>query len=375
MAVLSNATCSQVTNNYFALANYTALTPQISTIGNIAPCSNDSLELQATGGFSNYDWSNGKTGQSIFVKESGYFTVNAYDNNGCENVSDETIINVALADIPKICAVTVDANTNHNIIRWQAQNTQKIDSFRVYRESSIANIYTFIGGVAYTDPLEVEDVNSNVGVRQYAYKITAIDTCGKETPVSLKHKTMHLMVNVAPNDHWNLIWRPYEGFSFGSYNIYRGTDSTNMNLLTTVSSNLTSYTDLTNPSGDVFYQIEVVSTDPCGAKANGISRSNSFNTKNASGLGINTKNARNFNAMIYPNPNNGQFTLQIKSDRTYKLDIEIFNTLGELVYTNKINAENNSQYSINLQEFSRGIYSIRLMGEDGLYYYSKIVVQ
>jgi len=375
MAVLSNTSCSQVTNNYFALANYTALTPQISIIGTIAPCSNDSLELQATGGFSNYDWSNGKTGQSIFVKESGYFSVNAYDNNGCENQSDETIINVALADIPNICAVSVDANTNHNIVMWQGETSLTIDSFRVYRESSIANQYTFIGGVAYTDPLEVEDVNSDVGVRQYAYKITAIDTCGKETPVSTMHKTMHLMVNVAQNDHWNLIWRPYEGFDFGSYNIYRGTDSTNMTLLTTVSSNLTSYTDLTNPSGDIYYQIEVVSTNPCGAKSYGTSRSNSFNTKNASGLGFNIRKAEDFNAMIYPNPNNGQFTLEVKSNKTHKLDIEIFNSLGELIYTKQINTETNSQYRINLQQFSRGIYSIRLMGRDGLYYYSKIVIQ
>jgi len=132
---------------------------------------------------------------------------------------------------------------------------------------------------------------------------------------------------------------------------------------------------LNNPSGDLFYQIEVVSTDPCGAKSNGISRSNSFNTKNASGLGVNTQNPRNFNAMIYPNPNNGQFTLQIITDKTYKLYLEIYNTLGELVYTNGINAENNMQYRINLQELSKGIYSIRLMGKDGLYYYSKIVIQ
>jgi hypothetical protein len=301
--------------------------------------------------------------------------VDAYDNNTCVNTSAETIINVSLADIPKICAVTVDANTNHNIVKWQAVNTPKIDSFRVYRESSITNVYDYIGGVAYSAPLEVEDINSNVAVRQYAYKITAIDTCGKETPVSLKHKTMHLMVNVAINDHWNLIWRPYEGFSFGSYKIYRGTDSTNMTLLTTISSNNTSYTDLTNPSGDVFYQIEVVSNDPCGAKSYGTSRSNNFNTKNASGLGVNIKNARNFNANIYPNPNKGQFTLQIITDKTYKFNVEIYNTLGELIYTDRINAENNLQYRIDLQNISKGIYSIRLMGKDGLYYYSKIIIQ
>jgi len=375
MAVLSNTSCSQVTNNYFALAKYTALKPIVSVIGSIAPCSNDSLLLEATNGFSSYVWSNGKTGRSIYTSISGYFSVDAYDNNTCKNVSDVTIINTALADIPNICVVTVDPITNNNMVKWQTEVTDKIDSYNVYKETTIANEYLKIGTVAYGANLELMDPSSDVSVRQYRYKIAAVDTCGKETPVSYAHTTLHLMVNVAPNDHWNLIWRPYEGFNFGSYNIYRGTDSTNMTLLTTVSSNLTSYTDFTNPTGNVYYQIEVTSVDPCGAKGFGISRSNNFNTKFADGVGINIRKAEDFNAMIYPNPNNGQFTLRVQADKSYKLDVEIFNSLGELVYTDNITTETYSQYKINLQQFSRGVYSIRLMGKDGLYYYSKIVIQ
>ncbi|MCK5855992.1 MAG: T9SS type A sorting domain-containing protein [Bacteroidales bacterium] len=368
MAVLSNASCSQVTSNYFVLSNYTATTPIISIIGSISPCSNDSLMLEASAGFTTYNWSNGKTGQSIYTSTSGRFIVEAYDNNTCINTSAETIINVSLADAPKICAVSVDDNSNHIIVKWQAVTTQKIDSFRVYRESSITNIYDYIGGVAYSASLEFEDMNSNVGVRQYAYKITAIDTCGKETPVSLKHKTMHLMINEATNNHWNLIWRPYEGFSFGSYKIYRGTDSTNMTLLTTISSNNTSYTDLTNPSGNVFYQLEVVSNDPCGAKVNGISRSNIFNTKNASGLGIGSASVNGISMLLFPNPNNGNFTLEINStsNKTQDYQLEVYSVMGKLIHQEKLSGNANIKKQMHFETLSKGVYFVRLRSEDGV---------
>ncbi len=191
---------------------------------------------------------------------------------------------------------------------------------------------------------------------------SAIDTSGKETPVSLKHKTMHLMVNKAMNNHWNLIWRPYEGFSFGSYKIYRGTDSTNMTLLTTIASSNLSYTDLTNPSGDVFYQIEVVSTDPCGAKSYGTSRSNSFNTKNASGLGVNAVSNNGLSMMLFPNPNKGKFTLEINSTNNKSQDyqLEVYSVMGKLIHQENISGSASIKKQMHFEALSKGVYFIRL---------------
>ena len=366
MAVLSNSSCSRTTSDYFVLAVYPHSNPQVSVIGSIAPCSDDSLMLQAAAGYSFYQWNNGKSGQSIYIKNSGDYSVNAINSYGCKNLSQETIINVSLADIPKICAVSVDGNTNHNVIKWQAQTTNKIDSFRVYCESSIANQYDYIGGVAYNDPYEVEDPNSNVSKRQYAYKITAIDTCGKESPVSLKHKTMHLLINEAINNHWNLFWKPYEGFSFASYNIYRGTDSLNMALLATVPSSVTSYSDLSNPSGDIYYQIEVVSTDPCGAKSYGTSRSNNFNTKFASGLGISTISDSGLSMKLFPNPNHGNFSLEIKSTnnkpQTYSL--EVYNMMGALIHSEELRVTQSLSKQMQFEHLSKGVYFINLRTQD-----------
>jgi hypothetical protein len=216
--------------------------------------------------------------------------------------------------------------------------------------------------------LELEDVNSNVAVRQYAYKITAIDTCGKETPVSLKHKTMHLMINEAINNHWNLVWMPYQGFNYGSYNIYRGTDSLNMSLLTTVSSNVHAYTDLNNPSGNIYYQIEVVSTDPCQSKVNGISRSKNFNTKYASGLGMNANVNNDLSMIIYPNPNKGNFVLEISSSKgeAQSYQLQVYSAMGALVHSEQIEVDHSISKQLHLATLSKGVYFIYLKNEQAV---------
>ncbi len=73
------------------------------------------------------------------------------------------------------------------------------------------------------------------------------------------HKTMHLTINQGLGNTWNLIWSHYEGFNFGTYRIYRGTNPSNMTMIGEVPSNLNSYTDNTATDNTGFYyQVEVV---------------------------------------------------------------------------------------------------------------------
>ena len=93
---------------------------------------------------------------------------------------------------------------------------------------------------------------SNTSQQAYRYQIKYVDTCGNESSVGDTHKTLHLTINQGVGSTWNLIWTAYEGVSFPSYNIYRGTNSSNMTLINTVASNITSYTDNNAPSGFVY---------------------------------------------------------------------------------------------------------------------------
>jgi len=65
---------------------------------------------------------------------------------------------------------------------------------------------------------------------------------------------------------------------------------------------------------------------------------------------------------IYPNPNNGQFTLSL-SNVTENCNVEIYNMLGEKVYSQLTN--NNSQLTINLSGQAQGVYLYRVISDNG----------
>lgn len=65
------------------------------------------------------------------------------------------------------------------------------------------------------------------------------------------------------------------------------------------------------------------------------------------------ENFIDFNVELFPNPANNNFTIRIVSEENKKFVVEIFNVMGQLVSSEKI--ENNS-ISINTEKLTRGIY-------------------
>ena len=371
MAVVSNGSCSQTTD-YFALANYPATVPNIQAYGNLMPCVNDSIEL-STSNYSSYLWNTGAITQNIYVKNSGRYVVKGIDNNGCENTSLEKIINGSAADIPQICIVGFDSVNNHNVVVWEAPITNKIDSFIVYRETNITNVYSRIGAEPYSGNKYFIDMTSNPSVKQYRYSITSVDTCGTETPISISHATIHLMVNAAMGGHWNLIWRPYEGLSVSTYKIYRGSDSLNLQLIAQVSGSSFSYTDLNNPSGNIYYQIEAVTNSNC-AVYNKI-KSNSFNTFNASGVGFQSLANELTGISVYPNPTHGKFKIENTTNELNEVNLQIFNLLGKVIINESISFYNGTIKTIDLSNQPKGVYLVLIQSKDHMAYRGKIVIQ
>ena len=64
------------------------------------------------------------------------------------------------------------------------------------------------------------------------------------------------------------------------------------------------------------------------------------------------------NISIFPNPSTGVFKVQ--SAGFYKENIEVYNTMGEKVYSSTLNRE---QETLNLSHLSNGIYFLRLTTE------------
>lgn len=364
--MVSDAICNKFSTP-FSLSIYNTITPAISATGTIMPCSSDSMELSVTSTFNSYLWSNGDTTPNIYITNSGNYTVVGTDINGCKTASSPYVVNASLLQTPEICIVGVDSATNNNFIVWERQANPLIDSFRIYRESNVAGVYNHIGSTSVNDPGFMIDPASNPKVQAYRYKITAVDTCGMETPPSNYHKTIHLTINEGQNGAWNLIWSHYVGFNFGSYRIYRGYDSTALQPLTQIQSTLNSYTDLNPPTGNIYYQIEVVSPHPCYpdsiySKANtnyNTSRSNNMNTSNAipNPDGLTEMMITDFSVNVYPNPNSGVFEFELISINNDVYQISMRNVLGQEIYkSNEINVLGRRTQIIDMGKPAPGVY-------------------
>lgn len=67
---------------------------------------------------------------------------------------------------------------------------------------------------------------------------------------------------------------------------------------------------------------------------------------------------------IYPNPSNGVFTMVTKKEVLRAMsNIEVYNVLGEKVYSQFISS--NSQFTLDLSSQPNGIYLYRIMGDSG----------
>lgn len=344
-------TSSYVTVNFNPVPN----TPSINVSGSLTYCGGGSVTLTAPSGYG-YLWSTGATTQSILVTQPGTYTVQISNGNGCSSQSDPVLIGQSPLSSPDICIVGVDSLTAKNIVIWNKPVSGAIDHFNVYGEGIQAGIFDYLGSVPYSSLSKFLDNSSTPAQQAYRYKISTVDTCGSETSLSAFHKTIHLTINQGMGGSFNLIWNYYEGLTFPSYNIYRGTNPAALSLLTTVASTLNSFTDLTPPGGNVYYQIEAVNPNPCvpSKTSNNYTRSNI--ATNDLITGIEGTIARGLQILIFPNPTTDKLT--IKADLNV-LQIEILDPSGRVVIRT-------DQNPLDCSFLSPGLYHLKVFTHSGI---------
>jgi hypothetical protein len=244
----------------------------------------------------------------------------------------------------------VDQVTGKNNVVWEPITSDLINSYVILKETNVANEYAQIGTVAYGSNGLFEDVNSNPQVQANRYKLALIDTCGIQSSASSFHKTIHLTTNLGVGNNVNLIWSNYEGFDFGSYSIYRGTSPNTLNLLSTIASNLNSYTDVNPPAGETYYMIEVVgvSCDP--------SRTLVYSHSNILDTSVGVEDYVSTAISLYPNPAKTSITLQVNATLTGQ-EYVVFDAVGKVIYKNKIQSTNEI---IQLENFNNGNYFVKV---------------
>lgn len=267
---------------------------------------------------------------------------------------------------PEICRVGVDT-TNKNIIVWEQPVSPFIESYNVYKESVVTDIYDVMDTVYAIAANYLIDSHSSPDVQSNKYKLSFTDACGVESKISSAHKTLHLAINRGQGDDWNLIWEPYEGATVSTYYIYRGTDKDTLELIGTTSGSSTQYSDLTAPKGQVFYQIEIVIPRECTLMK---SANYSFSRSNIAWNGQTGVNENQFDEIkVYPNPVSKYLYIENGMSELYNL--KLFNLSGQVVYEKKNASGKNT---ITLTHLQRGFYIVEITSE-GKFSTRKILIK
>jgi hypothetical protein len=315
------------------------------------------------------------------ASQSGTITV--YGENAC-GTGTSSAINVFISSLPtqELCMVTVDDNSQHNKIIWEKPITTEIDSFRIYRE--ITTSFVHIASVAYDSLSEYVDDTfvplANPNTTNFRYKISAVDTCGNEGPLSNYHRTIFLQANQGVGNVINLNWVPYEGATVTYYRILRDTLGTGVfEVIDSVPGANTVYTDLNPPLSQtsVKYVLEsnwATSCDPTRATIN-TTRSNIKSA--AFSVGIVENTILNNQVVVYPNPATDQLTIQYPLGFK-KYNLMLFDALGQMVYSEQLNGDGlnggTSTKQIDISNFAKGIYIVSLQTEYGSTF-KRLVIQ
>lgn len=208
-----------------------------------------------------YKWSNDEETECLLAVPEGSYTLTVTDEKNCQSMLAVEVGGVRPKQ-PEISLVTVSEESGMNLVVWLKEETDLIDYYTIYRENDQANVYDSVGYISYDDLSVFEDIDADPTVRAWRYKISTTDVCGNESEMSNHHKTMHLTKNagIEGSGENNLIWDEYEGLDFSTYVVYRKhkvNDEIVVDMIATLPSTVTSYTDKTPAEQTMSYYVAI----------------------------------------------------------------------------------------------------------------------
>ena len=301
-------------------------------------------------------------------------------DKGCSSSSSSKNIQVAYPyEGEQICLVTIDLETGKNMVVWEKTHDAGISSYNVYREGTVQNVYELLGNVPVQEISLFVDLESNPEQQQYKYKISSVDTCGNESSKSPWHKTMFLQY-VSSDNGVNLNWQEYQTesgtLSFNSYAIFRGSDSTALTSLATISSSFLAYTDGTSQalSQRMYYRVGGVKANPCdpaeidGKKASSgpyVYSLSNLEDNRMKATGINNKLADALKFSVYPSPFSEQTFISYTLPKPSKMKVEVYNVVGEMMGVIFDGNQSAGAHKLEMKaadvDYANGVYYIRII--------------
>ena len=301
----------------------------------------------------------------IQVDTNGLYQVTITEDHGCSNEANLEVWYQYPYEDEEIGLVTVDSETGDNLVVWERTTDKGTAYYKIYRGTDTIPI----GVVDFNEATVFQDIGTWDDGVSYRYRITVVDTCGFESFYSYSHKTMHLTAGIGTANEVNLAWNHYEGFQVDWYYIYRGTDSTNLQLYDSVQYDPTTMakTDYNPPPGIVYYRIGVKSPKAYAATAlnkkvdsGPYSQSMSNIEDNRLKTGINVLLSESA-LTVFPNPFSDRTTLKFPNPENRLFRLKIFDLTGKVI--RDVNNIAGTEYILEKDNLKEGYYIIELGGD------------
>ncbi len=292
-------------------------TPLVSLTGGNTICEGDSTTLSATGG-GTYKWSNGSTSASTVVNPNitSTYSLTVTSNKGCPK---DTSIKVTVTPLPSISI------SGKNTICLGDSTTLFVSGGGTYKWSTGATTSS-ITLAPHNTSVYVLDVSNN--------------GCSKDTNILITVSTLTAAITapltICQGDSVTL-------YTSGGGTYKWSTGSSTSSILVKPAATTTYSVIITNGAcvkdTSVTVTIEICSTS-----------------------GIENYHGASSLVNVFPNPNNGVFTLQ-SSVVSGQSSVEVYNVLGEKIYSQSSTL--NSQFSINISNQPNGVYLYRITTQEG----------
>jgi hypothetical protein len=273
-----------------------------------------------------------------------------------------------------VCMVSVDSLTNHNVIIWEKPVSDLIADFLVYKETNETNVYEVIDTVSYDEAPMATDYSSNPAMRPYRYKLGFRDSENRVFPAGEYHQTIHLTISQGVNNTWNLIWTPYVGFNYSSYNILRKSGSGNYEQIATLSSSFNSFTDFNAPSEGVAYMVSINRPGGCNSGSRSAGYSEVYSNVASAGF-VSVAEDKKAKFSLYPVPADDYICVQFGDNAKEILSLQITDVTGRIIYSQEFNNAHLGQVNtINCSDYADGMYLLHVISAGNIVT-KKILVQ
>jgi len=329
----------------------------------------------------NYTWSNGVKNGDIIGVAAGTYVLTLVDGGGCKTIASATVLQAKPLTTPNICIVTIDPDSERNMVVWERNMGQGIKEYKVLREKLfLAASYDTIATVPFNSLSVCVDTSSRPSERQYLYKLIAVDSCGNVSNASPYHKTMMLQWN--GNEVTRLVqfrWDRYEIegqlLPFLTYYLYRGSSRTNLIAIDSISASLSGLNKRDNSvdakDNAYYYRLGVkfAGDKLCspgilkikeGPYSSSVSNLEDNRLKSSVDL---TKSKLQHDIQVYPTISDAEVKVYFYSESNQQITIDIIDVSGRKVSVREysiIQGLNEIPISKNQENLSNGLYLIKI---------------